>query len=209
MNNFIVPPQKDRQMKVWLYAAIVAVVLTYARPFIFASDSSNVIMIGLRKLFYTEWVTSIFHIAYWILFVWIIGQLLMSFPSSMKWTKGSLWVVLAAYVVLILFGYIIPQPELGSPSLPTFTLVSSTISMIYTAAFLVFSFLLVRNQGGRLRTLGIAIAVWQITPFLISLIQLFYQPVSTVWYLAIIAVQMGLTIWAFVMMRRVYVPMWK
>ena len=209
MNNFIVPPQKDRQMKVWLYAAIVAVVLTYARPFIFASDSSNVIMIGLRKLFYTEWVTSIFHIAYWILFVWIIGQLLMSFPSSMKWTKGSLWVVLAAYVVLILFGYIIPQPELGSPSLPTFTLVSSTISMIYTAAFLVFSFLLVRNQGGRLRTLGIAIAVWQITPFLISLIQLFYQPVSTVWYLAIIAVQTGLTIWAFVMMRRVYVPMWK
>ena len=208
MNNFIVSPQKDHQMKVWLYAAIVAVVLTYARPFIFASDSSNVIMIGLRKLFDTEWVTSIFHIAYWVLFVWIIGQLIMSFPSSMKWTKGSLWVVLAAYVVLILFGYIIPQPELGSPSFTTFTLVSSTISMIYTAAFLVFSFLLIRNHGGRLRTLGIAIAVWQITPFLISLIHLVYQPVSTVWYLFIIAVQMGLTIWPFIMMRRVYVPMW-
>lgn len=209
MNNFIVPPQKDRQMKVWLYAAIIAVVLTYARPFIFASDSSNVIMIGLRKLFDTEWVTSIIHIAYWILFVWIIGQLLMSFPSSMKWTKGSLWVVLAAYVVRILFGYIIPQPELGSSSFITYTLVLNTISMIYTAALLVFSFLLIRYNGGRLRTLGFAIAMWQITPFLISLIHLIYQPVSTIWYLAIIAVQMGLTIWAFIMMRRVYVPMWK
>ena len=80
--------------------------------------------------------------------------------------------------------------------------------MIYTAALLVFSFLLIRYNGGRLRTLGIAIAVWQITPFLISLIHLIYQPVSTIWYLAIIAVQMGLTIWTFIMMRRVYVPMW-
>ncbi len=208
MNNFIVPPQKDRQMKIWLYAVIVAVVLTYARPFIFASDSSNVIMIGLRKLFDTEWLISVIHIAYWILFIWIIGQLIMSFPSSMKWTKGSLWVVLAAYVMRILFGYIIPQPELGSPSLATYTLVSSTISMVYTAAFLIFGFLLVRNHGGRLRTLGIAIAVWQITPFLISLIHLAFHPVSTVWYLSLIAVQMGLTIWTFTMMRRVYVPMW-
>lgn len=208
MNNFIVPPPKDQQMKVWLYAAIIAVVLTYARPFIFAVDSSNVIMIGLRKLFDTEWVTSIFHIAYWVLFVWIIGQLLMSIPSSMKWTKGSLWVVLAAYAVRILFGYIIPQPELGTPSFITYSHVSNTISMIYTAALLVFSFLLIRHNGGRLRTLGIAIAVWQITPFLISMIHLIFHPVSSVWYLAIIAVQMGLTIWTFIMMRRVYVPMW-
>ena len=208
MNNFIVSPQKDHQMKVWLYAAIVAVVLTYARPFIFASDSSNVIMIGLRKLFDTEWVTSIFHIAYWVLFVWIVGQLIMSFPSSMKWTKGSLWVVLAAYVIRILFGYIVPLPDFHSPSFATYQWVSIGISMIYTAALLFFSYLLIHNHKGRLRHLGISIAIWQIAPFLISLLNLTLYPISSIWSLVVLAIQMGLTIWTFVMMRRVYVPMW-
>lgn len=208
MNNFIVPPEKDQQMKVWLYAAIITVVLTYARPFIFSIDSGNVAMIAIRNIFDSEWFSSIIHIAYWVLFMWIIGQLLMSFPSSMKWTKGTLWVVLVAYVVRILFGYIIPQPEFNSPTFQTYQYVLSGISMVYTAALLFFGYLLIRNHHGRMRQLGIAICVWQLTPFIISLMYITFYPMPTLLQLNFHLIQMALTIIVFIAMRRVYVPMW-
>lgn len=208
MNNFIVSPDKDRQMRVWLYAAVVTTVLTYIRPFIFAIDSGNVGMIAIRKVIDNEWYTGIVHIAYWVLFIWGIGQLLMSFPSSMKWTKGTLWVVLATYVMRILFGYITPLPDMESPSFATYQWVSNGLSMVYTAALLLFGYLLVRNHKGRLRQLGIAIIAWQLAPFIFSWMFILFYPLPAICQLFFHFVQGLLTICTFITLRRAYVPMW-
>ena len=80
--------------------------------------------------------------------------------------------------------------------------------MVYTAALLFFGYLLIRYQGGRMRQLGIAICVWQLAPFIISLIYIAFYPMPTLLQLSFHLVQLTLTIIVYIAMRRVYVPMW-
>ena len=212
MNNFIVSPQKDKQFKIWFRIALIAILLIYIKPLVFHIDSNDVTILGLKHILRSSWGgNTLIYMFYWITFVWILGQLVMSFPTSMKWAKGSLWATLIFYVIHVLYSYIVPMPELGSPSLATYHLVGGVISTLYTASLILFGIHLVSRHGGRLKQLGIAILVWQLLPYAFSL---FYittniSPISTWYYLATQILQTFITIWVFYLMRQVFVPAWE
>ena len=168
MNNFIVSPQKDKQFKIWFRIALIAILLVYIKPLVFHIDSKDVTILGLKHILRSSWGNTLIYMFYWITFVWILGQLIMSFPTSMKWAKGSLWATLIFYVIHVLYSYIVPMPELGSPTLATYHLVGGIISTLYTASLILFGIHLVSRHGGRLKQLGIAILVWQLLPFAFS-----------------------------------------
>ena len=210
MNNFIVSPQKDKQFRIWFRIAIVAIMLVYVKPLVFYVDSNDVTILGLKHILRSSW-GGMFYMLYWITFVWILGQLIMSFPTSMKWAKGSLWATLIFYVIRVLFGYIIPMPEFGSPALATYHIVIGIISTLYTASLIIFGIHLVAQHGGRLKHLGIAILVWQLLPFAFNI---FYATTNIYptfpWYhIATMFLQMFITIWVFYLMRQVFVPAWE
>ena len=211
MNNFIVSPQKDKQFKIWFRIALIAILLVYIQPLLFYIDSKDVTILGLKHILRSSWGNTMIYTFYWITFVWILGQLIMSFPTSMKWAKGSLWATLIFYVIHVLYGYIVPMPEFGSPALPTYRMVGGIISTLYTASLIIFGIQMVSRHGGRLKQLGIAILVWQLLPFVFSIIFIITDiaPISTWSYLATQIIQMFITIWVFYLMRQVFVPAWK
>ncbi len=147
MNNFIVSPQKDKQFKIWFRIALIAILLIYIKPLVFHIDSKDVTILGLKHILRSSWGNTLIYMFYWITFVWILGQLIMSFPTSMKWAKGSLWATLIFYVIHVLYSYIVPMPELGSPTLATYHLVGGVISTLYTASLILFGIHLVSRIG--------------------------------------------------------------
>ena len=211
MNNFIVSPQKDKQLKIWFRIALIAILLVYIKPLLFYIDSKDVTILGLKHILRSSWGNTMIYTFYWITFVWILGQLIMSFPTSMKWAKGSLWATLIFYVIHVLYSYIVPMPELGSPALPTYRMVGGIISTLYTASLIIFGIQMVSRHGGRLKQLGIAILVWQLLPFAFSFFYIITDiaPISTWSYLATQIIQMCITIWVFYLMRQVFVPAWE
>ena len=211
MNNFIVSPQKDKQFKIWFRIALIAILLVYIKPLLFYIDSKDVTILGLKHILRSSWGNTMIYTFYWITFVWILGQLIMSFPTSMKWAKGSLWATLIFYVIHVLYSYIVPMPELGSPALPTYRMVGGIISTLYTASLIIFGIHMVSRHGGRLKQLGIAILVWQLLPFAFTLFYIITDiaPISTWSYLATQIIQMFITIWVFYLMRQVFVPAWE
>lgn len=211
MNNFIVSPQKDKQFKIWFRIALIAILLIYFKPLVFHIDSKDVTILGLKHILRSSWGNTLIYMFYWITFVWILGQLIMSLSTSMKWAKGSLWATLIFYVIHVLYSYIVPMPELGSPTLATYHLVGGVISTLYTASLILFGIHLVSRHGGRLKQLGIAILAWQLLPFAFSIFYITTNiaPISTWYYLATQIFQMFITIWVFYLMRQVFVPAWE
>ena len=211
MNNFIVSPQKDKQFKIWFRIALIAILLVYIKPLLFYIDSKDVTILGLKHILRSSWGSTMIYTFYWITFVWILGQLIMSFPTSMKWAKGSLWATLIFYVIHVLYSYIVPMPEFGSPALPTYRMVGGIISTLYTASLIIFGIHMVSRHGGRLKQLGIAILFWQLLPFAFTLFYIITDiaPISTWSYLATQIIQMCITIWVFYLMRQVFVPAWE
>ena len=211
MNNFIVAPHKEREFHIWFIIATTAIILSYIGILLSIFNVDSGFLATCKRWLETEWVSMVIDIANWVSFVWILGQMIVRIPTNMKWLKGALWIVFGIYVIRVLFGYIIPTPEASSPSFSTYQTVHGSLNDFYTAASLIFGYLLVRNHGGRMKQLGIAIMVWQLLPILfnIMIIALPALSRSNTWVAIALILQLVVTIAVYYFMRQVFVPAWK
>lgn len=213
MNNFLVSANKWKHFTAWFWIIAAAFILSSIQAPATTPISGYSGLDALRELLTARWMSLAFSAVYIVAFAWMLWQIAMHLPAKQRWLRIALWTALAFVVAKWFCARWIAssQPVQGASAWQSTAYALNILNTLYVVCMLWAGWLLVRNNGGRLRHLGWAILAWVVVPQVFSLLlALLWQNTETMILLLWVprCLYWVLTLYVFWRMRQVFIPNW-
>ena len=216
MNNFLVSQKENKRYGVWLWVIVLAALVISVWPVTVTPITGYNGLDAMQQLLTANYIRIPFTAIYWIAFFWMLWQITAHVSKQHRWLKTALWMAICSGIAMVLAGWLVPMPDVFSSEMEWRQVGIGILSVLFEVGMIWVGWLLVRNNGGRLRQLGVSILAWVLIPILLRLlVNIFWQSdiLHTHAFKAVNMVnsllQLALGITVFWAMRRSFVPNWE